>query len=233
MNKSDITHLNFTLTDKTPEEIIRFFLEKFRKNITFATSFGAEDQVITHIIASIMPEASVFTLDTGRLFPETYDLIEKTESRYKIRIQIYFPDSSQVEEMVNELGVNLFYRSIENRKRCCGVRKIEPLQRALRGKSAWITGLRKEQSVTRENARLVEWDEHNKLVKVNPLFSWHEEEVWDYINKHNIPYNSLHDQGYRSIGCQPCTRPVTTENNIRSGRWWWENPDNKECGLHA
>ena len=220
--------------DATPQEVIEFFVSEFKGRIAFATSLGLEDQVLTHMITSISPDTKIFTLDTGRLFPETYDLIDKTNSRFKIKIDVYFPDTVHVEKMVKEKGINLFYESIENRKLCCYIRKIEPLHRAMKGLKMWITGLRREQSTTRENGKLIEVDENNNgLLKLNPLINWSEKMVWDYIKEHNIPFNELHKKGFPSIGCQPCTRAVKPGEDIRSGRWWWENPESKECGLHA
>jgi len=148
-------------------------------------------------------------------------------------IHVSFPDGEDVEEMVNSRGLNLFYESVENRKLCCHIRKVEPLKRALRGKDAWFSGLRKEQSVTRKNLALVEWDETNNKLKVNPLLNWTEQQVWDYIRANKIPYNTLHDKGFPSIGCLPCTRAILPGEDVRAGRWWWENPDNRECGLHV
>ena len=219
--------------DATPQEVIRFFVSEFRGRIAFATSLGLEDQVLTHMITSISPETKIFTLDTGRLFPETYDLIDKTNSRFKIKIDVYFPNTASVEKMVKEKGINLFYESIENRKLCCYVRKIEPLHRAMDGLKVWITGLRKEQSSTRENGKLIEVDENNNgLLKLNPLINWNEKQVWDYIEKYKIPFNELHKKGFPSIGCQPCTRAIKPGEDIRAGRWWWEMEGHKECGLH-
>lgn len=228
-----IDNLNKKLEGAGTQEVLKYFLDRYKGNIAFASSMGAEDQVITQMMAGIDRKAKIFTLDTGRMFPETYDIIERTNARYKINIGIYFPDREQVENMVREKGVNLFYESIENRKQCCHIRKIVPLRRALNGLDAWISGLRRSQSVTRKDIRLVEWDEGNGLIKVNPLVDWTEEQVWDYIHEHNIPYNKLHDQGFPSIGCQPCTRAVEPGEDVRAGRWWWEMPDKKECGLHV
>ena len=233
MKEKIITEYNERFNGAGPEETLRFFLDEFKDRICFASSMGLEDQVITHMIAHIDRQADIFTLDTGRLFPETYDLIDKTSSRYGIRVRIMFPDRERVEEMVNSKGVNLFYESIENRKLCCHIRKTEPLRRALAGKEAWITGLRRTQSVTRKNLELVSWDEGNGLIKINPLIDWTEEMVWDYIKKNNIPYNALHNKGFPSLGCQPCTRAVKPGEDIRAGRWWWELPEQKECGLHV
>ncbi len=219
--------------DATPQEVIRFFVSEFKGQIAFATSLGLEDQVLTHMITSISPDTKIFTLDTGRLFPETYDLIDKTNSRFNIKIDIYFPNTEHVEKMVKEKGINLFYESIENRKLCCHIRKIEPLHRAMKGLKMWITGLRREQSSTRENGKLIEVDENNNgLFKLNPLINWSEKQVWDYIEKYNIPFNELHKKGFPSIGCQPCTRAVLPGEDMRSGRWWWEMEGHKECGLH-
>ncbi len=221
------------LENKTPEEVIRFFISHYKEKVAFSSSLGLEDQVITHMIAAIDKNTRIFTLDTGRVFPETYSLISRTNDRYDINIQVYFPDNKEVEEMVNKKGINLFYESIENRKECCRIRKIEPLKRAFKGLDAWICGLRREQSVTRNDMQVVEWDANNNLVKINPLINWTEQQVWDYIKANNIPYNVLHDKGFPSIGCQPCTRAIKPGEDIRAGRWWWENPEQKECGLHA
>jgi len=214
------------------EAILSKMLELHGKKAVFSTSFGAEDQVITHMLAQINKEAAIFTLDTGRMFPETYEVFEKTEARYGISIKLFFPDFKAVEHMVQTRGINLFYHSIENRKLCCSIRKIEPLKRALKGNEVWITGLRKEQSPTRHDMRFAEWDGANKIIKVNPLLNWTEAQIWDYIHENKIPYNALHDKGFPSIGCQPCTRAVEPGEDIRAGRWWWENPESKECGLH-
>lgn len=232
MTKTDIALLNQAFALKTAEEIIQYFIQDKSLRTTFATSLGAEDQVITHIIAKSDPAFPIFTLDTGRMFPETYDLIHRTGTRYQLKIRVYFPDANQVEEMVNNDGINLFYDSIENRKKCCYIRKILPLQRALSGYDAWICGLRKEQSPTRDSIQVVEWDESNGLIKINPLVDWTEKDVWEYIHKYKIPYNTLHDQSYASIGCQPCTRALLPGEDVRAGRWWWEDPQSRECGLH-
>ncbi len=232
MSSDQIKKLNADLKDATATEILEFFLNKFEKRIAFASSFGAEDQVILQMISSINKKTKVFTLDTGRLFPETYELIDKSYHRYKIPIDIYFPDALEVESMVKEKGINLFYESIENRKLCCNIRKINPLKRAIKDLDVWITGLRREQSPTRTTMEIVEWDALNGLIKINPLIEWSEKQIWNYIKKNNIPYNKLHDTGFLSIGCQPCTRAIQKGEDSRAGRWWWENPDTKECGLH-
>ena len=227
-----VQHLNQLLAGKSAEEVIKWFLQDFDGKVAFSTSLGAEDQIITQMIASIDTSAHIFTLDTGRLFPESYDLIDLTTKKYGINIRIMFPDATRVEEMVNSHGINLFYDSIESRKLCCHIRKIEPLKRAFQGLDAWICGLRREQSVTRKDMQMVEWDEGNKLIKINPLIDWTEEQIWAFIKQHHIPYNKLHDKGFPSIGCQPCTRAITAGEDVRAGRWWWENPETKECGLH-
>lgn len=230
--KYTIEKYNEFLEGRPAAEILEFMIKEFGGKLAFASSLGAEDQVITEMLSRIDPSVRIFTLDTGRLFPESYDLLDITEKRYKVKIDIYFPDSSRVESMVNARGINLFYESVENRKLCCHIRKIEPLTRALSTCDAWISGLRREQSVTRQDVKLVEWDANNKKIKINPLIEWSNDDVWDYIRNKNIPYNKLHDKGYPSIGCLPCTRPVAPGEDIRSGRWWWEEPEMKECGLH-
>lgn len=233
MEKANIEVLNQGFKNSNPKDVLNYFLNQYKGKIAFASSMGAEDQVITDMLVKIDPSVKIFTLDTGRMFPETYDLIEKTNARYKININIYFPEREQVEEMVNEKGLNLFYESIENRRRCCHVRKIVPLKRALSNLDVWISGLRRSQSVTRTSVQMVEWDEGHKLIKINPLLNWEEAEVWDYIKKHSVPYNTLHDKGFASIGCQPCTRAIQPGEDVRAGRWWWENPKLRECGLHV
>ncbi len=213
--------------------LLEWGAREFAGAITFASSLGAEDQVITWMIASKALTIPVFTLDTGRMFGESYELMAATESELGVRIDPYFPDAAAVEGMVRKEGINLFYESVEKRKRCCHVRKVEPLRRALAGKQAWITGMRRSQSVTRADLSSVEWDAGNGLYKLNPLLEWSEEEVWKVVGDHGIPYNKLHDKGFRSIGCAPCTRAVQPGEDARAGRWWWENPEHKECGLHV
>ena len=230
--KPDIDALNKQLANATPEETLRFFLEKHKDAIALASSMGAEDQVITAMICAIDPQTRIFTLDTGRLFSQTYDLIARTNRFFKISIEVFFPNNQNVEKMVKQKGINLFYDSIENRKECCAVRKLEPLKRAFQGLDVWICGLRKDQSVTRKEDQLVEWDAANNIIKVNPLINWNEQQVWDYLKQNKIPYNSLHNEGFPSIGCQPCTRAIEPGEDVRAGRWWWENPEHKECGLH-
>jgi phosphoadenosine phosphosulfate reductase len=230
--RENALYINELLNDKSPEEVLNWFLKEFEGKVAFSTSLGAEDQVIAQMIATIDKSAHIFTLDTGRLFPETYDLIDLTSKKYDLNIRLMFPDAAETERMVNSKGINLFYESIENRKLCCNIRKIAPLKRAFAGLDAWICGLRREQSVTRKDLQLVEWDETNNLIKVNPLINWTENQVWEYIRVNHIPYNKLHDQGFPSIGCQPCTRAILPGEDVRAGRWWWENPESRECGLH-
>ncbi len=223
---------NQQMQGKSTQEIITFFLHHYEKRIALSTSMGLEDQALTHMVSEVDKKARFFTLDTGRLFPETYDLIDRTSRKYNITLEVFFPEAADVEEMVAEKGINLFYDSIENRKLCCHLRKIKPLMRAIKNLDAWITGLRREQAVTRKDLQVVEWDKANGLVKINPLIDWTEQQVWDYVNQHNVPINPLHKKGFASIGCQPCTRAIEPDEDIRAGRWWWENPETKECGLH-
>ena len=217
---------------REPEQVLAFFLDEFKGTILQATSLGIEDQVITQMIAGIDNKTRIITLDTGRLFQETYDLIQHTMEEYGVMIETMFPDYKRVQEMVREKGINLFYQSVENRKLCCHIRKNESLIRSLKGMKIWICGLRKDQTVTRFYHKLVEWDEKHGLIRLNPLINWTEKQVWEYIHRHDIPYNVLHDKGYASIGCLPCTRPIQQGEDPRAGRWWWENEEHKECGLH-
>jgi phosphoadenosine phosphosulfate reductase len=201
--------------------------------LAFANSFGAEDMVLTDLILKNGLPIEIFSLDTGRLPPETYTLMGQVEERYGAPLKVYFPASDAVEDYVRQHGINAFYHSVELRKACCHVRKVEPLRRALAGRKAWITGLRAAQSPTRTALPLREFDAGNGMDKLNPLTDWQEAEVWAYLRIHDVPYNALHDQFYPSIGCAPCTRAVAVGEDVRAGRWWWEDPQNKECGLHA
>jgi phosphoadenosine phosphosulfate reductase len=218
--------------DFSPEEIIKFAYQEFKDKLVFATSLGEEDQVLTDMISKIAPETRIFTLDTGRLFQESYDLLEKTQKRYSMKIEIYCPNTQAVEEMVANKGINLFYESVENRKTCCGVRKIEPLKRALKSSDVWMVGLRSSQSVTRTELEAFQWDEGNQKIKISPLASWSLKDLKEYIKENNVDVNPLHEQGFVSIGCAPCTRAIKENEDVRAGRWWWENPESKECGLH-
>ncbi|MEO5948141.1 MAG: phosphoadenylyl-sulfate reductase [Chitinophagaceae bacterium] len=205
---------------------------QFPKEVVFSSSLGQEDQVITDAICRNKIAIEIFTLDTGRLFYETYDLIQKTNARYKTNLKIYFPDATDVETFVTEKGVNSFYESVENRKECCYIRKVKPLNRALAGAKIWITGLRAEQSDNRKDMPMIEWDEQRQLYKFNPLINWSYDEMSAYINEQNVPFNPLHDKGFISIGCAPCTRAIESGEDARAGRWWWE-ASKKECGLHV
>ena len=220
-----------TLALKT-NETLAFLANKFPGKIVFSTSFGWEDQVITHQIFANKIPIKVFTLETGRLFPETYYVWNRTMEMYGEPIHAYYPQHELLEQMVNTKGPNSFYESVDNRKECCGIRKVEPLKRALAGNSCWVTGIRAEQSQNRQSMESFEWDAQNELIKFHPIYNWTLEDVKEYIKKHNIPYNTLHDKGFPSIGCAPCTRAVQPGEDFRAGRWWWEDQSKKECGLH-
>ena len=207
------------LRGASPPDVVQWAWETFGEEAVLASSLGLEDQVLVAMSARVAPGLSVFTLDTGRLFPETYDLIERTERRYGLRIRVYSPDAGELEQLVAEEGINLFRRSVSLRKRCCELRKVRPLQRALAGKVAWLCGLRSEQSVTREGLGAVAWDEANGLVKISPLYDWALADVWAYIKQHDVPYSVLHDRGFPSIGCACCTRAVAPGEDARAGRW--------------
>jgi len=230
--QSDVADSAMHLCGKRPEAVLSWAAETFSGAIRLASSMGLEDQVLTHMICTAGLEIPIFTLDTGRLFNETYELIERTEQRYGIRIAVYFPERKDVEEMVAKRGINLFLESVEKRKECCRVRKIVPLRRALDGLGAWVCGLRREQSDAREDVLPLEWDAGNSLAKVNPLVDWTFDEVKDYAREHDVPYSPLQDQGYVSIGCACCTRATDPDECFRAGRWWWEDEEHKECGLH-
>lgn len=221
------------LDPAAPEAILRWALQAFVPDIALASSFGVEDVVLIDLWWRISPEVRVFTLDTGRLPEETYALMDRIRERYGIAIESYFPGREAVETLERERGFYSFRRSVEERKQCCHIRKVEPLRRALASLRAWVTGLRREQAVTRAGVAVVEWDTAHGLVKVNPLAQWTESKVWAYIREHAVPYNALHDRGYPSIGCAPCTRAILPGEDIRAGRWWWERPEHKECGLHV
>lgn len=231
INQNQIEAFQAELKGASAADIIAFAADKLDAPV-FATSLGQEDQVITDLIATGGFDIPIFTLDTGRLFPETYDLIAATEEKYDLKVQIAFPDSAEVEQMVTEEGINLFRKSIEARKRCCGVRKIQPLKRFLGASDGWICGLRRDQSPTRTEMHAIEWDAGNGIPKFNPLIDWTLDDVQLHLKENDIPYNPLHDQGFVSIGCACCTRAIAPGEDIRAGRWWWEQPEQKECGLH-
>lgn len=218
---------------QTLEESLQFLSENFSEKIVFSTSFGIEDQVISHAIFSQkLPNIEVFTLDTGRLFPETYAVWDKTLLQYNAPIRVFYPETNAVENYVNQNGINGFYQSVALRKECCHIRKVAPLQKALQGAKIWITGLRAQQSDNRNDLPLIEWDAVHQLYKYNPLLHWTTEEVLQYVKQNGVPYNTLQDKGYVSIGCAPCTRAIKPGEDFRAGRWWWEDLSKKECGLH-
>lgn len=216
-----------------PLEILKSIAQMKGEKIVFSTSLSAEDQVITHMIFSLNLDIEIFTLDTGRMFPETYQTLQKTLEKYQKEIKVYFPAAEEVEELMTEKGAFSFYDSVENRKQCCEIRKVKPLKRSLKGKTIWITGIRSEHSQNRTEMQKIEWDAAINITKIHPLLHWSNDEVWTYIKANNVPYNSLHDKGFISIGCQPCTRAVKEGEDFRAGRWWWEDTSKKECGLHS
>ncbi len=231
MDKKLIENFELFFSESNTSNLIKYII-KNHKNVAFSSSLGAEDQVITDMILKVDKKTKVFTLDTGRLHSETYKVLDETNLKYGVKLEVYFPKFESVENLYKTQGVNGHFESIENRKNCCNIRKIEPLKRALEGVDIWITGLRASQSVTRNSMKAIEWDENFKVIKINPLLNWSEDDVWDYIKENKVPYNKLHDLGYPSIGCEPCTRAIKDGEDIRAGRWWWENPEHKECGLH-
>jgi phosphoadenosine phosphosulfate reductase len=226
-----LAHLQEIYNSLTIEEALRQTAELFPLKVKFSSSVGQEDQVLTDIIARNKVGITDFTIDTGRLFNEVYDTLEKTQARYKIPIEVYFPQAEAVQQMVQDKGVNLFYDSVENRQSCCGVRKVEPLNRALQNTDVWITGLRADQNAHRQSVPMVEWLPDKKMYKINPLLHWSYDDILHYIKEKNVPYNPLHDKGFISIGCAPCTRAIEPGEDPRAGRWWWE-ASHKECGLH-
>ncbi|NDI97612.1 phosphoadenylyl-sulfate reductase [Flavobacterium sp. LaA7.5] len=232
MEASNLNYYNKAIADMAPAEAITFVLDAIQGKKVFSTSFGIEDQLLTHYIIPYINKVEVFTLDTGRQFNETYDVFQKTLDKYpSLAIKTYYPEETDVQQYVNNYGINGFYESIENRKKCCHIRKVKPLQRAIAGANLWITGLRAEQSANRESMQFLEWDEANQLIKFNPLLHYTLKEVETEVDLYKIPINSLYKRGYLSIGCAPCTRPLAEGEDFRAGRWWWEN-GKKECGLH-
>lgn len=234
MSQNEIIHESESLLkNQTPQEGLRLLSEKFEGRIVFSTSFGLEDQAISHMIFSQKLAVEVFTLDTGRMFPETYSTWRQTLETYnQPLIKAYYPNAEALQEFVSAKGPNSFYESVENRKQCCFIRKVEPLQRALKNKKIWITGLRAEQSPNRQNMPQLEWDEANQVIKYHPILHWTWAELNEFIRENHVPYNSLHDKGFVSIGCAPCTRAIRPGEDFRAGRWWWEDSSKKECGLH-
>ncbi len=233
MQREAVEQLSRELAGKSPEKILRSAVDFFgASQVALASSFGAEDQVLFDLLHKAQLPVTVFTLDTGRLPQESYDVLDSTRKHYGHEIEVLFPETSAVENMQSRYGPNLFYESVELRRECCRIRKVEPLKRKLSTLTAWICGLRREQSVTRSAVAPIEWDGAFGLYKINPLAEVTEEWVWEYIKSNHVPYNALHDRGYPSIGCAPCSRAVKPGEDIRAGRWWWESPEHKECGLH-
>ena len=230
--KEQLATLHNALLQKTEIEGLAFLAEQFPNEIVFSTSFGLEDQAVTHLILANQIPISIFTLDTGRLFNETYSVWESTDERYNTHILPYYPKTTDIEEYVHKNGPLSFYRSVELRKECCHIRKVEPLGRALKNKKVWVTGLRADQSTARKDLSILEWDDTYQLFKYNPILHWTFEDTKAFIKAHNIPYNVLHDKGFVSIGCAPCTRAIKEGEDFRAGRWWWESNSKKECGLH-
>lgn len=231
MNLKIVNDIKEKILSLNTSDLIKYILEN-HKNVALSSSLGAEDQVLTDMILKVNKNSKVFTLDTGRLHSETYKVMDETNLKYGVKLDIFFPKFDSVENLYKTQGVNGHFESIQNRKNCCNIRKIEPLKRALKGVDIWITGLRASQSITREDMPIIEWDENFKVIKLNPLINWSENQVWEYIKANKVPYNKLHDKGYPSIGCEPCTRAIKEGEDIRAGRWWWEDPEHKECGLH-
>ena len=229
--QADVDELNSKI--KTAEESLQWASENLHPKVAKASSFGAEDAVIMDIMIKINPKFRFFTLDTGRLPQETYDIMDIVRKKYHITLEVLFPDTTEVEKMVREKGMNLFYESVENRKLCCEIRKVHPINRMLSTLDGWITGLRRDQTEIREDLNMFQIDHaHGDILKINPIINWTWDQTQEYIKKNNLPYNSLLDKGYPSIGCEPCTRPIKPGEDLRAGRWWWEQDEHKECGLH-
>jgi len=229
--QAELDEVNSTL--ETAEDALRWASDNLHPRVAKASSFGAEDAAIMDMMIKINPDFRFFTLDTGRLPQETYDIMDVVRKKYNVEIEVLFPDAKEVEEMVRSKGMNLFYDSVENRKLCCEIRKVHPINRILRELDGWISGLRKDQTEVRSAVRMLELDEgHGGIVKVNPIINWIWDDVWSYIKKNDLPYNSLLDKGFPSIGCEPCIRAIKPGDNLRAGRWWWEQGEHKECGLH-
>ena len=233
MNNISLSSLNAAIEGKSEIESLAILADLFPGEVVFSTSLGYEDQVITDFILKNNLNITIFTLDTGRLFSETYMTLQKTNNRYDTKIKVYYPQTAAAEELVSTKGPLSFYDSVENRKECCFIRKVEPLNRALKGAKIWVTGIRAEQSGNRQDMERLEVDEAHDLIKFHPILDWSFEEVKHYVKSNGIPYNPLHDKGFVSIGCAPCTRAIQEGEDFRAGRWWWEDESKKECGLHA
>lgn len=233
MQPESISSLESRLDRLDAHEAIQFILQEFKDGVVFSTSFGIEDQVVTDLLSNCIQAVKFFTLDTGRLFPETYSVWSRTIEKYPLRIQAFAPPADQLNAFITEKGPNAFYDSVENRKSCCHIRKVIPLKLALAGNQVWITGIRAEQSQNRDGMKRIEWDEANQIIKFHPILDWTHADVKAYVAQHNVPYNPLHDKGFVSIGCAPCTRAIKDGEDFRAGRWWWEDNSKKECGLHT
>jgi phosphoadenosine phosphosulfate reductase len=231
--KNNISSLLYQSNGLTIEAFIKILTDTYPGQVTFSSSFSYEDQVITHEILSNELAVKIFTLDTGRQFTETYSVWNSTNEKYQTKIKAYYPQATALQEFVEVKGPNSFYESVDSRKQCCFIRKVEPLKRALAGNAIWITGLRAEHSGDRKDLPILEWDESNQVIKYHPILHWTTEDVKTYISKNHVPYNPLHDKGFVSIGCAPCTRAIKPGEDFRAGRWWWEDADKKECGLHV
>ena len=235
MNQSphnNVSQLLHQLGGLSISQFLKVLTDLYPGQVTFSSSFSFEDQVIAHEILSNQLPVKIFTLDTGRMFAETYSVWNSTNEQYNTKIKAYYPNQNTLQDLVESRGPNSFYKSVQNRKDCCFIRKVEPLKRALAGNAIWITGLRAEHSPERHDLPIIEWDESNKIIKYHPILDWTTDKVKEYINKNHVPYNPLHDKGFVSIGCAPCTRAIRPGEDFRSGRWWWEDADKKECGLH-
>jgi len=234
MTELDLQRARTDLSNGGPEETLAWAVSTFCERVALASSFGAEDVALVDMLARTARRPRIFAIDTGRLPEATYEVMDQVRERYGVTIEVYYPEREAVERLERQEGFYSFRRSLEARRECCNIRKVAPLGRALAGLEAWITGLRQEQSVTRSAVQALEIDHaHDGIIKINPLVGWGERQVWDYIRRHDVPYNRLHDAGYPSIGCDPCTRAVEPGEHPRAGRWWWEDPAHKECGLHA
>ncbi len=232
-SEEDVKSLNHEFERSSPEDILAWASRNLGRSVALATSFQVQGMVLVDMFAKTDPGARIFTLDTGRLHSHTYDVMDRTREKYGISIEVLFPDTAQVEEMVRDRGVNLFYKSVANRRLCCQVRKTNPLNGYLKTLDAWITSIRADQTEQRSDSSRFEVDYlHGKMLKINPILDWTVDQVWDYIRKNDVPYNKLHDMGYPSIGCAPCTKAVEEGEDPRAGRWWWEQGSDKECGIH-
>jgi phosphoadenosine phosphosulfate reductase len=234
MTELDLQRVREDLSAAGPERTLAWAVSAFGERVALASSFGVEDVALVDMLTRVASRARIFAIDTGRLPEATYEVMEAVRERYGVTIEVHYPEREAVERLERQDGFFSFRRSLEARHECCNIRKVEPLRRALAGLDAWITGLRQEQSVTRSAVQVLEIDHaHGGIIKVSPLASWSEQQVWDYVRRHDVPYNRLHDAGYPSIGCDPCTRAIGPGEHARAGRWWWEDPAQKECGLHA